>query len=429
MQRILPRLKATLLIPPLTALVIVATWNSIQLGSISALERDGVNLRQQISTALAPQNVHPDSVASTHSVRSMGLPGKDAIDWRNLSARMLEMQNGGGMSDMRGMMNFQQRLSKMSMAEVIAALDQIAALSLSDEARQVLESMLIGPLIEKDPVLVLERYSDRLGAGETGMGWQLSRALHDWARKDLAGATAWFDQQIAEGKFESKTLDGKSEVRVEFEAALLDTLLSSDLEAASRRIAAMPEDQRREILQQISFPALGPDDRKAYASLIRQFVPADERDGAFAQISSQLVDESGFGKVSEFLDAVHATPEERTASAKQTAESQLEMLGNKGTVTRESVDSLREWLNRQAPGEIDSITGKALAEASQNQGNFTFSEASQLVLQYQQSTGSDDVLVSFLEGFSAHSNLEEAKQLAAMITNETRRDDILKQLK
>ncbi len=427
MQRILSCLKATLVIPPLGALLVVLFWNAAQLRSIAVLESDGGTLRKRISAALGTPNFHPDSVASAHSVRNAAT--NDAIDWRDLSAKMLEMQNGGGMSDMRAMMNFQQRLLKMSKEEMIAALDQIAALDLSEDARQVLESMLIGPLIGKDPVLALQRYGDRIGDGENGMGWQLSNALRDWAKKDLAGATAWFDLQIANGKFESKTLDGKSEIRAQFEAALMDTLLSSDLEAASRRIAAMAEDQRREILQQISFSALGPEDQKAYASLVRQLVPADEREGSFAYIASQLVDDNGFGKVSAFLDAVQASPEERVASAKQTAESQVEMLGNKGTLDRESLDSLREWLNRQAPGETDSITGKALAEAAQNQGKFTFSEASQLVLQYQQSTGSDDVLVSFLEGFSAHSNLEEAKQLAAMITDEARREEILKQLK
>lgn len=429
MQRMIPCLKISLFIPPFAALVLVGVWNAVQVRSIGALENEGVALRKQISNARVSAYSHPDSVGPNHAVRNAGVSGKEAIDWRDLSVRLQEMQDGGGMSDMRAMMNFQQRLLKMSKEEMIAALDQISSLGLSEDARQMLESMLIGPLIAKDPELALKRYGNRLDECENSMGWQLSTALRDWAKKDLAGATAWFDRQIADGKFESRTLDGKSVLRGQFEAALMETLMTSDLEAVSRRIAAMPEDQRRDILQQIPFTELGPEEQKAYASLIRGLIPADERDGSFAHIVSELVDESGYRKVSAFLDAVQATPEERAASAKQTAESQMEMLGNNGAVTREAIDSLREWLNLQAPGQTDSITGKALAEAAQNGGDFTFSQASQLVLQYQQSSGSDDVLVSFLEGFSAHSNLEEAKQLADMITDEKRRAEILNQLK
>jgi hypothetical protein len=429
MQRIFALLKLPLFIPPLLALVLVGVWNAAQVKSIAAMENDSVVLRKKISTALATANSRPVSYGMNRPVRSAGGMGKNSIDWLDLSTRMQEMQDGGGLADMRAMMDFQQQLLKMSKDDMIAALDQIASLGLSADARHMLESMLIGPLIGKDPELALKRYGDRLNDGENGMGWQLSTALRDWARKDLASATAWFDRQIADGNFESRTLDGKSEIRGQFEAALLESLMNSDLEAASRRIAALPEEQRREILQQIPFTELGPEEQKAYASLIRQLVPEDERSGSFAHIVSELVDDSGYGKVSTFLDTVRATPEERAASARQTAESYMEVLSNKGSITSDMIEPFRDWLNRQAPGQTDSITGRALAEAAQNGGEFTFSDASQLILHYQQTSGSDDVLVSFLEGFSAHSNLEEAKVLADMITDEKRRQEILNQLK
>jgi hypothetical protein len=41
----------------------------------------------------------------------------------------------------------------------------------------------------------------------------LTDALDDWTKKDSAAATAWFDEQIKAGKFESITLDGKSSGR------------------------------------------------------------------------------------------------------------------------------------------------------------------------------------------------------------------------
>ncbi len=429
MQRILPRLKATHLIPPVAALVLVGAWNAVQLRSISSLENNAGFLREKISTALAAGNLPAASSSTDRPNKGAAATGKQPHDWKELSARLLEMQNGGSRSDLRAGISFQQELAGMTKEEMTAALDEIAGLDLSAEARETLESLIIAPLIREDPQLALERFSDRIGSESSAIGWQLSTALRDWAKKDLAGATAWFDRQIAEGKFDSKSLDGRGEERTRFEAALMQSLLSSDPNAASQRLADIPEDQRREVLEQIAFPELGPQDQRTYAELVRQLVPQDERAGSFAHIASELVDDSGYGKVSNFLDAVQATPAERAAAASQTAESRLQLLGLEGNVTRADVDSLREWLTRQAPGQVDSITGKSLAEAAQDQGKFKFAEASQLAIQYQQSSGKDDVLVAFLQSYAARSNLEEAIHMADLISDGKRRAEVLDQLK
>lgn len=317
----------------------------------------------------------------------------------------------------------------MTKEELVAALDEIAGLDLSDDAREALESLIIAPLIREDPKFALERFADRINSESSAISWQLSTALSDLAKQDLAAATAWMDRQIADGRFDSKTLDGRSEERTRFESALMQNLLATDPEAAAQRLAAIPENERREVLEQIEFPELGPEDQKAYAELVRQLVPQDERAGSFAHIASELVDDSGYDKVSSFLDAVQATPDERAAAALQTAESRLQSLGSEREVTRADVDGLREWLTRQAPGQVDTITGKALAEAAQTDGEFGFEKASQLALQYQKSSSNDDVLVAFLKSYSARSNLDQAIQLADQISDQKLRAEILNQLK
>ena len=338
------------------------------------------------------------------------------------------MENGAGFADMRAGLEFQQRLAGMSEENLITAFDEIDRLDLSSEERQALESMLLDSLIKVDPEYALNRFSDKITSDSSGVGWQLSSALRDWAKTDLAGATAWFDRQIADGNFESKTLDGKSEMRTQFEGALMESLLATDFEAASRRLATIPEDQRREVLEQIPFSELSSEVQQAYATLVRELIPQDERAGSFAHIAAQLVNESGYDEVTAFLDAVHATPAERASSAQQTAESRMELLGREGEVTRQDVDHLRQWLSLQAPEKTDTITGKALAEAAQDDGKFKFAEASQLVLQYQQSSGNDDVLVAFLQSYAARSNLEQAQSLANKIMDDKLRAEILKQL-
>ena len=85
----------------------------------------------------------------------------------------------------------------MTREELLAALDEVATLDLTDNARGMLEQMLIGPLIEKAPELVLTRFIDCLQDARSGLKWHLPNALREWAKNDPAKADAWFDQQIA----------------------------------------------------------------------------------------------------------------------------------------------------------------------------------------------------------------------------------------
>ena len=75
------------------------------------------------------------------------------------------------------------------------------------------------------------------------------------------------------------------------------------------------------------------------------------------------------------------------------------------------------------------IAGKALAEAAQDDGEFDFDSASEWVLDYQKKSGNDDVLTAFLDGYSAHSNLEEAQALIGLISDPVRRQQFLDELK
>ena len=72
---------------------------------------------------------------------------------------------------------------------------------------------------------------------------------------------------------------------------------------------------------------------------------------------------------------------------------------------------------------------EALAVAS-GQGHKTdFTESAELAVQYHDASGNDDVLASFLGGMSARNNKEQARALAEKISDEKRREEILKKLK
>lgn len=427
MQRTLRPLKLIPFIPPVLVLAVIGVWNAGQTRAITSMENDSREIRRVITEeesrlANAPKRSQTEEISPTAP--------SALIDWNEIPAKISDNAPGGGAERLRAVIALQQRLKSMTRDELIAALDDIEVMGLDAAERAELVSMIAAELAKKDTEYALDRFVDEIGKDPNGLGWQLGDAFGDWAKRDPAAATAWFDKQIAAGKFESRSLDGRSEIRALFEAAILPGLLTSDLEAAGRRLLALPEDQRREVLEQLSFTDLGADARKDYAALVRELVPADERPGSFATIATQLVEDGGnYQKVSDFLDAVQATADERAVSARQAAATQLELLGEDGKINAATVDELRTWLDVQAPGKTDSITGKALAEAAQEGGDFNYDEAAELVLRYHQSSGNDAVLVAFLEGFSARSNLEEAEALINRISDPKQRQPFLDELK
>lgn len=425
MQRTLSPVKITHLIPPAAALILVIAWNATELRSIASEGKAAAALQEKIATARASEDGPLVAKGATALTRS---GAKSPQDWRRLADFIGESQPTSEKARMRAVAEFHKNLAEMTREEMIAALDEIDNLDLNTEQRRALESEIIGSLIAQDPEYALQRFADRILSDPDDIGSQLSTALRDWAKKDLSAATAWFDRQIGGGTFDSKTLDGNSDTRSEFEAALMESLLSSDPAAAARRLAEMPEDQRRGILEQLPFDALGQAEQGTYTQLVRGLIPADERQGAFANISSQLVSD-GYKQVTAFLDSAQASPEERAAAAGQAAQSRLELLAQKGSVTQRDVDELRTWLAGQASAKVDSITGKAIAEAAQDGGKFKFSEASELIRHYQKISGNDEGIISFLQSYSARSNLEEAIHLADMISNPQRRAEVLNSLK
>jgi len=424
------------MIPPVAALLVVTCWNVFRWKVVSVEASETEVLRGKISVAKSAvmegsKGVKIGEGGVTQLSHKGAAPSgsQTTDDWKRISERLLAMQNSDGISDLREALEIQQKISNMSRDEIIAALDEISRLDLKPEARALLEETLVGPLVEVDPEYALKTFAGRIPKDDDSIGWQLSSALEMWARKDASSASAWFDQQIAAGLFDSKTLDGRSQTRIEFEAAMTGVLLTKDPQQAGQRIAELPDDQRREALEQIDFTGLSPSAQAAYASLVRQLVPEDERAGSFSHVVSQLVPEGGYEKVAGFLDQIRATPEERAVSATEAANARIGEISGDRVITRDDVDAMRTWLEQQAPGTADAVTGEALANAAQEGGEFGFEDASKLALDYHKSTGNDEVLVAFLESYAARSNLDEALPLAENIKDPNVREKVLARLK
>lgn len=414
-------MKATYWIIPAVVIAGVVVWSLRQSSELDKLTKENAALKARNGehSATGPR-------ASAAS-RRKGKPSNEA-DWKDIAAQLAAAQDSDDEATLSGVLHAHDRVSSMTDEELAEALARIGDMKLSDEERAALEELLIDPLIEKNPQLALDKFADRIKTDEDGIGWKLSQALANWAKADLAGATRWFDQQISSGTFDSKSLDGRSELRLDYEAALVGELLAHDPAEAGRRLSGLPEDQRRDALERITFSDLPSSAQGAYADLVRGLVPADERAGAFVKIMDQLVPESGYQGVDKFFAQVNATTDEKIVAARQAAGSEITQIAGERAVTSTDVDEMRSWLQKYSPGQVNETTGRALAEAAQDGGEFSFDQASALAKQYHQQSGDDSVIVGFLESYAARSNLEEALPLAQFIKDPALRQQTLDKL-
>lgn len=412
-------------IPPVAALLIATAWLGVERRSIAKLEEENTALRKHIAAARgAGASEGAGSAAAAATTKK-----PDDLDWKQIADQLGGMNRNGGMPDMRAMIRIQQQIMSMDNEQLVAALDEISALDLDGNTRSMLEQFLIAAIAEKDPELALRNFIDRAGDRNGAASWQLMNALANWAKKDSAAAITWFDAEIAKGTFDSKSLDGKDGPRQRFEGALIDILLSKDPDAAGRRLDALTDDERRMALTGFSMHGMKPEDQKAFADLVRSKLPEDQQADVIANRATSLAYSGGYSELSGYLDRIDATPAERDATINRVAENKLQVLGQQRKVTQDDIEELRKWSDAQSPGSAGRATGKALSGAMNSGNGMKFSEAAAMAEEYQAAGGGDDVLVPVLENWHARENKELARELAGLISDEKRREEILEKLK
>lgn len=419
---------ASFLLPGLVLASGIA-WLSTQAISISKLKAENSELAQQIQRASRSGSVSSSDPSNPDRESTASGKKKPALDWKRIAADLLaiEQQDSG---DPRPKIRLQQQILKLSAEEIAEALDQIAALDLTDESRGGLEELLFGPLVQKDPRLALERFFDRADPDKREKkSWQLSNALKAWADKDPAAATEWLDKRIADGVFDSTTLNGQSKLRMQFEGSFLASLLSTDSAAMEKRLAAFPPDQRQQLLSE--FNQVKERDQTAFAAIVRGQLPEDQQARVLARPAAHLA-VNGYALAGAYLDRINATPKERAAAVEEATQRRIVILSQIGKVTISELDEMRTWSDAQSPGSANLSTGRALAAYSRA-GSFdqkaSFNEALKLANHYLEQTGNDDVLVGFLEDRPAAENLEISRTLAEKIQDPKRREKALSTLK
>jgi hypothetical protein len=414
-------MKYTPWIFPGLAVLIVGGWIGYQKNTAASLLRDISILTERIRHVQASEE---NQLKSRKAEEKAKQDKEKKINWKDLASKMVpkigQIRNDT-VPKMRAMWRIQSMLMEMSPGELAAQLDEIAKLDLDEESRSNFEFMILGVLAEKDPKLALDRCADQLGGEERW--WTLAHAFGKWAGKEPVAAAACFDQLIKQGKFDSKSLAGKSESRLRFEGALVNALLQSDPRAASARVAALPEDQRQEFFQQVSsMGIIKPGTEAAYAQLARANLPADKAAGTLAHTAGGLAYGDGYGQIDGFIAKTSATEEEKKAIVSEVMENKLTRNGGR-EINQDTLEKARAWAATQSPDSVDQATGKVLAKSTM--GGTDFDKTSALALQYQESSGKDDVLVEFLKSDTfQHSNNDKAKALIDKIKDPALQEEV-----
>jgi hypothetical protein len=373
---------------PAVAVLITGSWIAFSKWSATILKHEIAVLSGLIRQDHAAGRDDRDPGAKNTRKDLVGKP-----DWKRLASKLSQSRDAGDDGDLRTRMHIQRLLLDMSAGELYAQLDEIAALDLEASARQHLRGTILAILADKDPKGFIERFGSEVGAEISEVGWRLQRALGKWAETEPAAAAAWLDQQIAAGKFESKSLDGKNETLPWFEGELVGALLKSDPMAASARLATLPEDQREELFHQGFFNQLGPEGDAVYAQLVRDSLPPDKIVGFLADEARRLAMQGGYERVDGFIAKANVTDAEKKAVVEWVLNHQLN--SDKGSNFTEALDQARAWGATQSPGSVNAVTGEALANTLKF--GRSFEETSELVLQYNQRGAGDEVLAAFLK--------------------------------
>lgn len=402
---------------PGLAVIGLGGWIGARKTSSAALEREITviteRIRQVRSGEAADITAGGDTGASSD-------PKDGKIDWKDIAGKMNQMESGG-MQDMRVMMRMQRLLLDLSAEELSDQLDEIASLDIKDDARRQLQGMILGALAEKDPKLALQKCAHAIGDEDSGMYWQLGHALQKWADTEPAAAVAWLDQQIASGKLESKSLDGRNQALIRMENSLVGALLKSDPAAATARVAALPESQREQFFQQGFYIQIQKDNEGAYAKLVRDTMPAERVGEILANTAGILAMQGNFERVDGFIANSHTTDDEKKTIVKEVIKNRV----SHGDLKPEEIEKFRAWGSRQAPDVVDQATGEAIASSLWRGDDFK--TASELALKYNESSPNDDVLVAFLKSDQLrHRAADEAKPLIDKIKDPAVQDEIRK---
>lgn len=424
----------------LALLLVAGLWVGSQFRAISTLERENALLQERLGAGIGP------AVGSRERTTWANSTGdKKLARWNRIA---LDIE--GAYRFPYKTLGLDAEFRSMSREELTAALDEVEAANLPAGHADRLKLYFIVLLSEMDPGYVLKRLIPRLH--EDGrLAYPLQHAMETWTMRDPEGACAWLDEQIA-----AKTIRGK---RIEFEMAAISSLLLMDPDAAGRRLTALPENQRSQIVYGDDLgrgwdmsKQTNTDFAVEFATLARHLQEQDHlgvlatvvsnlgenyRTSAIQKIQDSLAGmkeaQPGimpFATLKDFLVRIEATPAERDACILEVVKrGAFERLpGNGWNTTSDDVDALRDWVAKESPGLVDQATATVLEDRIMSDKNH-HPEWADYALQCHELSGDDTLLLPFLNGSALRNQRKLARSIAAELSDKKLSEEYLRVLK
>ena len=421
-------MKPTTFIPPALVLVATTTWISYQHNSLSTVTQQNAKM-QQCLVDHATSATSPLIASSLKtSEESEKLPDDITMDGQLLIRRIAEMlvANGNNTNfSNKGITNpvwelIQHHRGALSKEGLTLALDEIGMHNFPDKFRLDMERDFMFSLSRKDPSFTLNHYESWVNS-DHNCNQFFTYAIEQWAKQDPQQASIWLDKQYVS----IKTLDPKSQNMCALEGGLITALLSQNPSAAAARMQNLPEAHREltmcEAMRNIDESGLKP---LVVANFIRENLPPQEQmEALFWNVYPYGPD----AEITAYLKSIEATPDERASCVANVLSRKIEDLSERKKITDNDLQSMRAWSNIQSPETTDKATGSALAAAVIENKNLAFNEAVQLVSQYDQASGHEETMFSFLSSFDETDThfSSEILSLAAKLSDSEKRKEIL----
>jgi len=203
--------------------------------------------------------------------------------------------------------------------------------------------------------------------------------------------------------------------------------LTSDPEAAGRRIEALPAGQLPALFGNLANENLSDGEQVEFLKLVRENLPAKEQVKAITAAVEPMAQD--FGKIVAFLDRAGLEGDERDGAVVAAGARNIKNVACNRNVTKADLDAVRDWVTREAPTMLGRTTGEALAWACDYGVKLGFNDAAALAMNYRESPDSDDILVALLGSGTAKKNRGRALALATEIDDEGKRNTVLETLR
>ncbi|WP_234047490.1 hypothetical protein [Luteolibacter pohnpeiensis] len=410
---------------------------AVPIGAI-LLVSAGLGLQHQ-SIAKAEQQLASPTVASipiktraSRPVVSAKSPtseiGESSINWPKVVEhyRTLDQQNRD--SGIRFAYDFQQSLAKLSDERLAQELDAIESTGLNDEDKATADRLITEVATTNIPGVFLNKFSDRINPDSQGFHQEaFETALANFASKKPGDAIDWLDRQIAEGGFESKSLDEQVSPYWRFEGHMIWGLLSSNPQAAANRIRNFPENMKQEVLTPYKMGrSIRPEDRVTYVNLVREVLPEQEAIQSIADLIEQFQISDDFSPLPQFTDEIHATSAEMIPIIQRAAQTKFRKLSENRKVKLKDIEAFRKWVGNKLPDQVDQLTGKIIPLALFTQYHaLDFEEAAAIAISIHQTDGNDDLLIPLIKA-SQHDSVFQpiVNKLIDSLTNPETREQM-----